>query len=303
MKLKKAGYIYSIRMKKALLITLTLLVTLCFGQVQENMLMERFNMNAFNPAYVGSEGREVSFTTRSTWQGIASAPRINYFFYSGNPKKNLSLGASVISNKVFIDTRTQYTADASYKLEMGSGANLFLGIKAGATSKNTDIEGLNRITNASNPSIAVNNNAIFPVFGFGALFKSEKFYISASIPNFLNPEKFVDEDAFIGSEKPNTYLLAGTSFNTGVFGSKLKPFISVKLIPEGQNQTHIGGTFDFKNIVEIGGGYKSIGYSNVLLILKTKFGLTAAYAYDFGIPSGQSAVTRSGNEIFLKFRF
>ena len=46
-----------------------------------------------------------------------------------------------------------------------------------------------------------------------------------------------------------------------------------------------------------------MGYSNLLLIVKTKFGLTAAYAYDLGIPNGQSAVTRSGYEIFLKFKF
>jgi len=265
--------------------------------------MERFNMNAFNPAFVGSEGREVSFTTRSAWQGVLDAPRTNYFFYSGNPKKNLSLGGSVISNKVFIDTRTQYAVDASYKLEMGGTTNLFLGVKAGATNKNTDIDGLKRITQEANPAISSDGNAIFPVFGFGALLKSEKFYVSASIPNFLNPGKFVKDDSFIGSEKPVTYLLAGTSIDTGVFGSKLKPFISAKLIPDGQNQTHIGGTFDFKDTVEIGGGYKSTGYSNAILIVKTKFGLTAAYAYDFGVPNGQAAITRSGNEIFLKFRF
>ena len=287
---------------------LIIFVVLVFGQtlqaqVQENLLMERFNMNAFNPAFVGSEGREVSFTTRSSWQGIAGSPKTSYFFYSGNPKKNLSLGASVISNKVFIDTRTQYAIDASYKLEMGGGSTLFLGLKAGATNKNTDIEGLTRITQQSNSAIASEGNAIFPVFGFGALLKSEKFYVSASIPNFLNPVKFVKDDAFISSEKPVTYLLAGTSINTGVFGSKLKPFISAKLIPEGKNQTHIGGTFDFKDTIEIGGGYKSIGYSNLLLVVKTKFGLTAAYAYDFGIPNGASAVTRSGNEIFVKFKF
>ena len=273
------------------------------AQVQENMLMERFNMNAFNPAFVGSEGREVSFTTRSAWQGVLDAPRTNYFFYSGNPKKNLSLGGSVISNKIFIDTRTQYAVDASYKLEMGGTTNLFLGVKAGATNKNTDIDGLKRITQEANPAISSDGNAIFPVFGFGALLKSEKFYVSASIPNFLNPGKFVKDDSFIGSEKPVTYLLAGTSIDTGVFGSKLKPFISAKLIPDGQNQTHIGGTFDFKDTVEIGGGYKSTGYSNAILIVKTKFGLTAAYAYDFGVPNGQAAITRSGNEIFLKFRF
>ena len=291
-------------MKKQFITTLLLAVGFYSqAQVQENLLMERFNMNAFNPAYVGSEGREVSFTTRSAWQGVADAPRTSYLFYSGNPKKNLSLGGSVISNKVYIDTRTQYAVDASYQLEMGGGSTLFLGIKAGATSKNTDIEGLERITNVSNPSIASNGTAIFPVFGFGALFKSEKFYISASIPNFLNPEKFVDDNAFIGSEKPMTYLLAGTSIDTGAFGSKLKPFISTRLNPNGENQTHFGGTFDFKDTVEVGGGYKSTGYSNVMLIVKTKFGLTAAYAYDFGTPNGQAAVTRSGNEIFLKFKF
>ena len=274
-----------------------------FSQVQENLLMERFNMNAFNPAYVGSEGREVSFTTRSTWQGVVDAPRTSYFFYSGNPKKSLSLGASVISNQVYIDTRTQYAVDASYQLGMGGSTNLFLGVKAGATSKNTDLEGLERITNTSNPAIASNGTAVFPVFGFGALLKSEKFFLSASIPNFLNPINFVRDNSFIGSEKPITYLLAGTSIDIGVFGSKLKPFVSAKLNPEGENQTHIGGTFDFKDTVEVGGGYKSTGYSNVMLIVKTKFGLSLAYAYDFGIPSGQSAVTRSGNEIFLKFKF
>ena len=115
--------------------------------------------------------------------------------------------------------------------------------------------------------------------------------------------KFVKDDAFIGSEKPTTYLLAGTSFDTGVFGSKLKSFISAKLIPDGENQTHIGGTFDFKDTVEIGGGYNSIGYSNFLIIIKTKFGLTAAYAYDFVLPNGASAIARSGYDIFVKFRF
>ena len=141
------GYIYLIKMKRHLIIlTFLILGHNIQAQVKENMIMERFNMNAFNPAYVGSEGREVSFTTRSSWQGVLDAPSINYFFYSGNPKKNLSLGGSVISNKVFIDTRTQYTIDASYMLEMGDETNLFLGLKAGATNKNTDIEGLTRIT-------------------------------------------------------------------------------------------------------------------------------------------------------------
>ena len=66
--------------KNTVLVSLLLISISGIAQVNEDMLMERFNMNAFNPAYVGSEGREISFTTRSTWQGVADAPKINYLF-------------------------------------------------------------------------------------------------------------------------------------------------------------------------------------------------------------------------------
>ena len=96
--------------------------------------------------------------------GNSSSSQYLLFFYSGNPKKNLSLGASVISNKVFIDRRTLYAIDASYQITMGGSTNLFLGIKGGATSKITDIEGLDsRITNTANPAISTDGNAVFPV--------------------------------------------------------------------------------------------------------------------------------------------
>ena len=61
--------------------------------------------------------------------------------------------------------------------------------------------------------------------------------------------------------------------------------------------------FKPKNFLEIGAGYKNIGFTNFLLMVKTKFGLSVAYAYEFGIPSGQASVTRSGNELFIKFNF
>ena len=63
--------------------------------------MERFNMNAFNPAYSGTEGRVLSFTTRSTWEGVSDAPEINYFYFSGNPKNNLAFGLSIINMSIY----------------------------------------------------------------------------------------------------------------------------------------------------------------------------------------------------------
>ena len=273
------------------------------AQVNENLLMERFNMNAFNPAYAGSEGRVLSFTTRSTWQGVSGAPKMNYFYYSGNPKKNLAFGLSIINNKVFIDERTLYSLDASYQLTVGAGKTLSLGIKAGAHTKFTDVEAIQRLTNTPNTAIPDITKETYPVFGFGGLYKTQKFYVSFSIPNFLNPIKYTDNDSFIGDEKPSTYLLMGYKLEVGELNSSINPFISSKIIPGIGNTIHFGGTYDYKGLFEVGGGYKSTRYMNVMAIVKTKFGLSLAYAYDFRGASNDVEVQRSGNEIFLKFNF
>ena len=293
-------------MKKRKLLYLflfTIFINVCYAQVNENLLMERFNMNAFNPAYAGSEGRVLSFTTRSTWQGVSGAPKMNYFYYSGNPKKNLAFGLSIINNKVFIDERTLYSLDASYQLTVGAGKTLSLGIKAGAHTKFTDVEAIQRLTNTPNTAIPDITKETYPVFGFGGLYKTQKFYVSFSIPNFLNPIKYTDNDSFIGDEKPSTYLLMGYKLEVGELNSSINPFISSKIIPGIGNTIHFGGTYDYKGLFEVGGGYKSTRYMNVMAIIKTKFGLSLAYAYDFRGASNDVEVQKSGNEIFLKFNF
>lgn len=292
---------------KTIGITLVILFALTanrsLAQVNENLLMERFNMNAFNPAYAGSEGRVLSFTTRSTWQGVSGAPKMNYFYFSGNAKKNLAFGISIINNKIFIDERTLYAVDASYQLTLGGGKTLHLGIKAGAHTKFTDVEAIERLTNTPNLAIPDITKETFPVVGFGVLYKTQKFYASFSIPNFLNPIKYTDNESFIGDEKPSTYILAGYKIDVGALNSSINPFVSSRNIPGIGNTIHFGGTYDFKEIFEVGGGYKSTRYMNVMAIVKTKFGLSLAYAYDFRGASNDVEVQRSGSEIFLKFKF
>ena len=281
---------------------LFLLSTAAFSQTQENLLMERFFMNAFNPAYVGSEGKSIAIVTRTTWSGVTQAPRSNYLYYSGAPKKNLSFGVSVISNKIYIDTRNQYAVDASYKLKLGGQYTLNLGLKAGMASKKTNLEDLNRITTESNPFITTTNQGNYPVFGAGFLIQGEKLYFSLGTPNFLNPEKFIDDSSFIQNQNPILYMAAGYSIDLGFFDSTINPYITSKIIPGVPNQMSVGGNFNFKNIFEIGMGYKSIDYAFVMFMLKLKMGIDIGYATDFGV-GDNSNISRTGFELFAKYRF
>lgn len=259
-------------------------------------------MNAFNPAYVGSEGKSVAIVTRTTWSGVTQAPRSNYLYYSGAPKKNLSFGVSVISNKIYIDTRNQYAVDASYKLKLGGQYTLNLGLKAGMASKKTNLEDLDRITTESNPFITTTNQGNYPVFGAGFLIQGEKLYFSLGTPNFLNPEKFIDDSSFIQNQNPILYMAAGYSIDLGFFDSTINPYVTSRIIPGVPNQMSIGGNFNFKNIFEIGMGYKSIDYAFVMFMLKLKMGIDIGYATDFGV-GDNSNISRTGFELFAKYRF
>ena len=289
-------------MKKIILAFFILSNLNVFAQIQENMLMERFFMNAFNPAYVGSEGKLISVTTRTAWSGIADTPRTNYLYYSGAPKKNLSFGLSIISNKVFIDTRNQYTLDASYRLKLSGNYFLFLGIKAGLASKNTDLNSLDRITIEANPFISATEQGSYPVFGLGFLIQGDKFFFSLGTPSFINPEKYINDTSFIQNQNPVIYLVTGTDIDIGFLDTLLKPYFSAKFIPKTTNQINLGANFSYNNIFELGGGYKTTDYIYLMALLKLKIGIDIGYATDFGIGKNAS-VPRSGFELFAKYRF
>ena len=74
-------------------------------------------MNLINPAYAGSEGSHVfSMTSRNQWNTIDDSPKTTGFSYSMATSKNVGLGVSIISDKIFIENQTMLTIDFSYKL-------------------------------------------------------------------------------------------------------------------------------------------------------------------------------------------
>ena len=169
-------------MRSLFFLKVLLVFSLTNAQVNENMLLERFNMNAFNPAFTGVEGRGLSFTNRNTNSGVAGAPKLNYLYYNGNHKNNLAFGFSVIDNKVFIDQRTMYTLDASYKIQVSSEQTLYLGVKGGVHTKFTDVDAIQRLpVTGDNPAIPEITRETYPVVGFGFLYKIKSPFFSASV--------------------------------------------------------------------------------------------------------------------------
>ena len=85
------------------------------------------HMNIINPAYAGSDNMvHWKSTLRNQWSGIADAPETQMFSFSSPLGKNVGMGMSIVSDKVFIESNSYVAFDFSYKLRVSEKAIYFL---------------------------------------------------------------------------------------------------------------------------------------------------------------------------------
>ena len=115
------------RLFKIIVIFLPMLI---YSQQQSYLTLYRYQMNIINPAYAGAEGKDVlSLTSRNQWMNIDNAPRTLVMSFSSERKKNVGLGISIESDKVFIEKQTFMYIDFSYKLQINETTKLSLDLR------------------------------------------------------------------------------------------------------------------------------------------------------------------------------
>ena len=110
-----------------------LLVFLCslisYSQQESYYSLYKYNMQVINPAFAGAESDlSFSFLNRSQWESLYNSPKTMAFSFSSKRKKNVGLGISVVSDKVFVEKQTYAYLDFSYLLDLDQ-TNLILGLQ------------------------------------------------------------------------------------------------------------------------------------------------------------------------------
>ena len=156
-------------MKKIFFVLGLFLPLLVLSQQESYYSFYRYNMNVINPAFAGAEADNLfSFTSRTQWAAVDEAPRTLAFSYSSARENNVGLGLSVVSDKVFVEQQTFAYIDFSYRLQMGSDAQLFLGLKGGGNFYNADPT-LLTLYSPSDPS-QISTSKFSPNIGAGAYY-------------------------------------------------------------------------------------------------------------------------------------
>lgn len=272
------------------------------GQQDPSFTMYQLNMNLINPAYAGSsDGLEFTTLIKSQFTGLNDSPSTQTLSLSSPVGKNVGLGLSIVNDQVFVSKETDVYIDFSYKLQLAESTNLFLGLKAGASFFNVDLNSLQ----INDPLFTENVNRTNPNFGAGAYLQGSNYYVSLSVPVLLESKRYEKEGNTItkASDKPHFYLSSGYTFDfKNESKIKITPSFMMRYVagvPLSVDATAVVGFFDK---VEFGVSHRlDESYSGLLMFQFIKE-MKLGYAYEHAT-NDISKYSNGSHEFVFKFNF
>lgn len=271
-----------------------------FAQQDSQYTQYMYNTITVNPAYAGSRGMLSIFGLhRSQWIGLDGAPRTNAFSVNTPLNGNhLGLGVSIVNDKIGPTVENTFSADLSYTIPTSETFKLSFGIKGTANLFNIDMNKLD-IKDQGDKQFQNLDGKFSPNIGAGIYLHSDKAYVGLSVPNFIESDRYDDDQVAIFKEKINYYFIAGYVFDINP-SIQFKPALLTKLVQGAPLQVDVSGNFMFDEKFVLGLGYRWDASVSAMAGFQVSEGLYVGYAYDHETTRLQKYNSGS-HEIFLRF--
>jgi type IX secretion system PorP/SprF family membrane protein len=289
-------------MRKLVLVLLFCSVA-SFAQQDAQFTQYMYNTISINPAYAGSRGViSVLGLYRTQWVGLDGAPETSSFSVNTPVGNNVGLGVSLVNDKIGPTNENNISADFSYSIQTSATAKLSFGIKGSANLFKLDPTKLNP-ENQGDPQFQDFKNKFSPNVGAGVYLHSDKGYVGLSVPNFIETNRYDDNETAIYKEQINYYLIAGYVFNLDHYEQiKFKPAVLAKMIEGSPFQVDASANFMFNDKFVVGVSYRWSAAVSALAGFQITDSLYLGYAYDR--ETTKLVNYNSGShEIFLRFEF
>jgi type IX secretion system PorP/SprF family membrane protein len=270
-----------------------------FAQQDAQFTQYMYNTININPAYAGSRGALSLFGLhRTQWVGLEGAPVTNTVSMNTPLNgSNLGLGVSLINDKIGPTHENTISADLSYSIQTSVNYKLSFGMKVTANLFDLDES---RLTpeQAGDPSLQ-NYNSFTPNIGAGVYLHSDKGYVGFSIPNFIESNRYDDNEVAIFKEKINYYLIAGYVFDF-TDSIKFKPALLTKMVEGAPLQADISGNFMFNEKLVVGIAYRWSAAVSAMVGFQVSDAMYIGYGYDQETTNLENYNSGS-HEIFLRY--
>lgn len=283
---------------------LLLLSDVMFSQQDPQYTQYMYNMNVMNPAYAGARGTlSLNLLGRKQWVGIEGSPETATLSIHSPLSKAVGLGFSIIYDQLGPLKETNSYADFSYTISTSDEGNLAFGIKAGATFQDLNSAILNPIDPNDNILLNTEPNKVFPNFGAGVFYYTQKFYVGLSVPNILET-KYLDNNKGIvsnASEKMHYFLTTGYVFELSSLVD-FKPSLMIKSAIGAPVSFDLSGNFLFDKKFEAGVSYRFDDSVSAMVGFNVNPDFRIGYAYDH-TTSYLGSYNSGSHEVMLLFDF
>jgi len=177
------------------------------------------NMQTINPAYVGIWDRAgLIVSTKTNWVGINGAP-VSQYLNGSTPIREQKSAIGLTIQRINIGQEKQLflTGDYSYRLRMSMHNYLQLGFRVGIVNYDNNLKDYQPYPDYipdPNTSIDVKMHNM-SVVGVGAVYFSENYYLSLSVPQIIGNTFNANQPNYMASSTFKTMYISGGY----VFGS------------------------------------------------------------------------------------
>ncbi len=282
----------------------------CTAQQNPQYTQYMYNTQIINPAYSGSrEALSFGLLGRTQWVSLEGSPESGTFTVNSpiGLYDNMGLGLSIVHDRIGPSSESNITADYAYRIDVSTEGRLSFGLKAGVDVLNVDYSALT-IFDQNDPFFQNSiDNRLQPQVGVGLYFNTDRFYMGASVPNFLRAEHFdestlegdnVDSDS-IALERLHYFLIAGYVFDLNQ-NLKFKPATLFKAVGGSPLQWDFSANFLFNEKFTLGASYRWSASLSALAGFQITDSLFLGMAYDYQTTEIES-YSDGSYEVFLRF--
>ena len=289
---------------------MTVTLLLCFtARAQQDPMysMYMFNGLAVNPAYAGSRERPTILALyRHQWTGLEGAPKTAVLSgHSPLLNDKIGLGGSIVSDNISVFNTITVNADYTYRIKFKKHGKLAIGLRVELTNYRARWSDLTLNDINDHAFLSAQESFVSPNFGAGLYYYTDRFYVGASVPHFLNASL---SDGFkyeatseVARQWKHYFYTMGAVFNLGE-NVKMKPSLLFKHVKNAPFEADINLSFLIKEAFWIGASYRT--GDAVIFLTEYSFskGIRIGYAYDYTLTELQDYNSGS-HEIMVGYEF
>lgn len=272
------------------------------ANAQQDPLYSQYLNNPFvlNPAYAGlTNNLNFSLGYRSQWAGFEGSPKtINFNSHISLHDNKMGAGLMVISDQIGNSTVNEVFGSYSYRINLTDSKILSFGLQAGIANYQIDNSKVNPF-DSGDPLFTGNNSETKPSFGFGAILKDDKFFVSLSVPRMLRTT--IETQGKQASLYTQHYYLMGSYLFFLSERIRFKPSTLLKFVSGAPASVDLNASFIINEKYQA--GLLTRSFNTYGLFVQALWNDSFRFGYTFEMPTGSSVGTNfTSHEITIGYR-